>query len=270
MTARLVPNSISMVAQTAPPTEVTIYPGQNRVFNLMRIAIGSPAGEVDPTLGGEAHDFYKRRTLDVYMDSWHWREATLQTAGVAVNRAGALAVADFAETGMSEYIWLSYTLQDVEQATTHFISGAADDAANNALGRLRIPFGDQEVTAFSEHYLDFVPIIVTAFPAAAVVTDATDCKREIDPVAQSSYSAHFWSTVRASNRSWTFEFDRALTGGAARYELVPAGPLGIAGDTPTIRRPSFKSIDAKTISDRYNMGAPKQADYEFSDRKFYQ
>jgi hypothetical protein len=31
-----------------------------------------------------------------------------------------------------------------------------------------------------------------------------------------------------------------------------------------------RSMDAKTIADRYNLGVAKQEDYIFNDRKFYQ
>lgn len=37
-----------------------------------------------------------------------------------------------------------------------------------------------------------------------------------------------------------------------------------------IRRPQIRQIDAKTIADRFNEGAPKQEDYIFPNRKFYQ
>ena len=47
--------------------------------------------------------------------------------------------------------------------------------------------------------------------------------------------------------------------------------LGFEGDTSReIRRLQNRSIDAKTISDRFNLGMPKQHDYVFTNRKFFQ
>jgi len=40
---------------------------------------------------------------------------------------------------------------------------------------------------------------------------------------------------------------------------------------PKVNRPSIRSIDAKSIADRFNQGQPDEADYTWpSGRKFYQ
>lgn len=37
-----------------------------------------------------------------------------------------------------------------------------------------------------------------------------------------------------------------------------------------IKRPVTRSIDSKTIADRFNQGVATVPDYQFGDRKFYQ
>jgi len=47
--------------------------------------------------------------------------------------------------------------------------------------------------------------------------------------------------------------------------------MGIVQPILPITRPSFRSIDAKSIADVYNRGQPDTPDYEFANRrKFYQ
>jgi len=49
------------------------------------------------------------------------------------------------------------------------------------------------------------------------------------------------------------------------FDLAPVA-AGLA-----VKRGSTRSIDAKTLADRFNAGQPLQADYEFPNgRKFYQ
>ena len=113
MSARVVPKSVSMVAQTAPPTSVSVYPGRNRSFFLHRIGQGTSAGLVDPTLGGQAHDdTFLSSWGNTKMNSWFWDESSLQSAGIGINTAGSAAIAAFSETGITEYIWCWGTVEN--------------------------------------------------------------------------------------------------------------------------------------------------------------
>ena len=51
MSARVVPNSVSMVAQTAPPTSVSVYPGRNR---QQFAALGLRPGDLIKDIDGQS------------------------------------------------------------------------------------------------------------------------------------------------------------------------------------------------------------------------
>ncbi len=67
-----------------------------------------------------------------------------------------------------------------------------------------------------------------------------------------SWATGAWATRAWAGTAWA-------VGGAIVQPILP------------ITKPSFRSIDAKSIADVYNRGQPDTPDYEFANRrKFYQ
>ncbi len=265
MVARVIPKSVSMVAQTAPPTSVTVRAGYNRRFFLTAIR-QTPGTPTAPTLGGQSNDQTETFSYGgMRFDTWIWEETTLQTAGLSINTAGALTVAGFAETGSpTEYIWSWGTVKDSDQSASVF----EQPAIYSAVSSLVIP---------SVLAADLVPAgrglltFVVMEPATATMDNRTldDSLILNGPVTQTSYVAYLLESVEGDKARFTHPLT-GMTGDMIASLMAFPSAVPISGSLP-IHAPRIRSMDAKTIADRYNMGVPKQEDYIFgSGRKFYQ
>lgn len=264
MVARVVPNSVSMVAQTAPPTSVTVHAGRNRRFFLMRFGLGTSSGVTDLTLGGQAHDTKDFRAASSQnIGTYWWDESTLQTAGVGINAAGALAIAGFVESGITEYIWCWGTVENATQGVTPGI-GTFNDVTD--AGSYTFPSTAITPSDLAPDYILMPSIIL---PATVGITDIEDSIL-VKELAQTSYKARLHETIHGSLEQWSVTLD-------ADYDEVFAETLQLGAADPKVSAPELpvhavqtRTMDAKTIADRYNLGVAKQEDYIFNDRKFYQ
>lgn len=263
MVARVVPNSVSMVAQTAPPTSVTVRAGRNRRFFLMRFGQGTPSGETAPQLGGQTPTRTgSYNTFPHQLKSFHWDETKIQSAGVGINRAGSVAISAFAESGITEKIWCWGTIENA--------SGLSDDTVGGSLSggsSLRLPTSPLSI---SDLALDYILMPVMFAPATSVVDSIEDSLKVVGPVAQTSYVASLYESMQGGLDDFLISTEAAWTSMQAVFEVFGAADPKVSGNELPIHAVQTRSMDAKTIADRYNLGVAKQEDYIFNDRKFYQ
>jgi hypothetical protein len=105
---------------------------------------------------------------------------------------------------------------------------------------------------------------VRAKEVVGAVVRTTDVVVTITLTAAPAYDVEFAETIGPVLIPAT-----AVVGGVS----VQAGSFEVGLTQPVlpIVKPSYRSIDAKSISDVYNQGQPLEADYEYSNgRRFYQ
>lgn len=262
MSARVVPKSVSSAIQTAPPTSVTIHAGRNRRFFLIRAGKGVPSGLTPPTLGGQAHD--ETDAKGTRKDIWIWKEAKLQSAGVGINAAGSAAIAAFAESGITEYIWIWGTIENSDQGSAALHHGAAVVSDTT----IRAP-SSYEMT-FDGRALDYMLSLSVYEPATVRLSSYDDMLLLKGPLVQTSYVAYLHETIEGDLGRVTYTTDSTFTSAGVQLNQIGAGDPKVSGPELPIHAVQTRSMDAKTIADRYNLGVAKQEDYIFNDRKFYQ
>ena len=266
----LIDKSVSMIAQTAFPASVRIGAGSNRRFFLTRIGAGTASISANPTLGGEAHDTLDNRGgQGLAITTWTWDEADLATIGIPV-AGGSAAVAAFAETGVTEYMWAWGTIKDHDQSSGIQPIGRSIGAADE----LDIPVSTTPLTYPSVNGPALQLQVLAIKDASASLDKARYQNVNVKgPVAQTSYVGYLLYGISDELTQYVHPVS-GMTGALGQiqsFEPVTFQSLADKGKGLPIKRVKRRSIDAKTISDRYNLGVPTQPDYDFpGGRKFYQ
>ena len=258
-----------------------------------------------PTLNGVAHDdffanFFRFTTYatpcSVMVRQWGWMEASLQEAKCSigddiVRPIAGLTVDETNYAAELHSVWAGVTLKDVIQWTDPDQTSPDGHRMNYQYytGRsagetlVTMPYGISLLYE-SSYEISEKPVValVSHLDSSRVFTPHTSDPIEVlDNVASPNdgslelgvWLAHAPADTVASKPSRVYGVFDSQVEGWTQFILTQMSHQNPINQTTGVaigQRPNTRSIDARTIADAYNRGAPEQPDYEFSSRKFYQ
>lgn len=273
---------------------VTVYKGTNRRFFLTYHIRGSRFVNEDtlymtlPLLVGPRGVAYAQgRTNGAYSNSnvavdtddiaslfWWWDEAALIAAGIPIGEDTVCYITDIDHQPLAlwgtieEQFWSAGTLKDVRQADGGVASGGTISADNWLVPNSPPTADPDEPTLLNLAFTMMIATNVTivTFPGYTEVIsfDNSDRLQVLIHTAEGEDDAS--SVTLTTNIA-----PEVATTTQYRTYSHPVASQTSAGVALGVQRPRMRSIDAKSIADRYNKGQPLKPDYTWpGGRKFYQ
>lgn len=264
--AHLAKNALITTAADALPANATVKAGENRLFVLARFGWGSPGTITPPTLGAQAAGATGVQSSgNLRLDWWAWYESAIQSAGVAKGKDGSPALAAYAETGSTvDRLWIQFTVRNANQGVAYSAWGTSLESNPQQIPDVNLG------STFALHKSQSLALNFIAVEPASLVIGKPTGMRKLGQVARTNYIVWIGEGVEGDEIRYQLDLDTVpnITVGGSLF--IPSTE-GESWRTAVTRRPQFRSVDARTIADRYNQGTADQEDYIFpSGRKFYQ
>lgn len=277
---RVIPDSVTFaaaaelgIAEGAFPAGAVIWPGTGRIFILTLICRGYySAVATAPLLAGQAHDYHDSQSSiqggdGISILTWGWNETSLAAGNIKPSGGGAIITAGALTLNGSsppadEHIWSMLTIELADEDVAWAVDGLDLGSAGTSFD---IPAS--ALTYAAEAELNVHYVVVDGTHISAVDSDCTRLAHK----QLTRLNASLMAKRSASDTSYTHTLAAATANAIGQIFQFTEKPSLAANDGLPIPTPGRRSMDIKTIADRYNAGQPITPDYTWPNgRKFYQ